>query len=588
MKINEKEPFLYFNFADHRGQLNPLQFSKPIQILTAHTINEIMPCMKMIQKAVKSGLYAAGYISYEAAPAFNEEFPVKTGNVMPLLWFGIFNEPVNQKLVYMNQSDSSTEVWKSSVLVDDYNKNFNFIQNFIKDNHTEQVNYTLPFESHFSGDPISLYKQLADTQSANYTAYLDIGDFSIISASPELFFHLKDNNITTKPMKGTTGRGHTYLEDINRAKWLRNSKKDQTENRLIIDLMRNELDKIAIPNTIHVPNLYTIEKYPTVYQMTSTVTAQIRKHIELIDIFKALFPSGSITGIPKKETMDIITRLETSPREVYCGAVGYITPHDEAIFNVPIRTVVLNKDNGVARYGVGGAITKDSKQINEYEEILVKTRLLTNKIQNFKLLESLGLINGEYLLLKEHMKRLKESALYFDFKLYLNRIKNDLIDLSNVYRQGKWKVRLLVNKEGKHSIKVESMIPPTGELKVKLAQKPIDKNNIFLYHKTTNRSIYETSRLQDDDLFDTILWNEQGEITEFTTGNFVAELNKKLYTPPIHCGLLAGTFRESLLKKGIITERKIMIDELNDYEKIWFINGVRKWVPVRLLSLTKK
>lgn len=583
MTTNKKEPFLYFNFVDHKGKLNPIQFSKPIQILTAQKISEIMPCMEIIQQAVKNGFYAAGYISYEAAPAFNEELSIKKGNIMPLLWFGIFKEPVNQKLEHTNRNDFDTKKWKPTVLVEDYNKNFDYIQNFIKENHTQQVNYTIPFETPFSGNPVSLYKHLEHAQAANYTAYLDIEDFSIVSASPELFFHLKDRKITTKPMKGTIGRGHTYQDDIKQAKWLSNSKKNQTENKLIIELMRNELDKIAIPGTIHVPNLYTIEKYPTVYQMTSTVAAQIQEHIELIDIFKALFPSGSITGIPKKDTMDIITKLETTPREVYCGAIGYITPHHEAIFNVPIRTVLIDKKNELAQYGVGGAITKDSEKENEYEEILIKTRLLTKVQQDFKLLESFGLDSGQYLFFKEHMNRLKESALYFDFKLHLDRIQNDLINLSKKHKQGKWKVRLLVDKNGEHSIETEKLLPYKNELTVKLAHKPIDKNDLFLYHKTTNRSIYETNSIQNDKLFDTLLWNEHGEITEFTMGNIIVELNEKLYTPPVNCGLLAGTFREHLLTSGKITERKIMKNELDLCENIWFINSVREWVPVRLL-----
>lgn len=581
MKRYKQNPFLYFNFADHNGELHPLQFERPIQILTAQTINEIMPCMKMIQQAVKDGFYAAGYISYEAAPAFNNELPVKTGNIMPLLWFGIFNDPINQKLEHRALADTNAVDWKPTVSVNDYNNNFDHIQQLIKNKITKQVNYTIPFESHFISDPLSLYKELEHAQSANYSAFIDTDEFSVISASPELFFHLRDGEIKTRPMKGTIGRGYTYHEDVKHAKWLRNSKKDQTENRLIIELMREELSEIAIPDTIHTPNLYTIEKYPTVYQMTSTVKAKIHDHIELIDIFKALFPCGSITGIPKKDTMAVITELETTPREVYCGAIGYITPDNEAIFNVPIRTALINKKTETASYGVGGAITKDSKKENEYEEVLIKTRLLTKKHHNFKLLESLGLIDGEYLVFKEHLKRLMESALYFDFNIHLDKIQHDLINLSKKYRKDSWKVRLLLDKDGSHSIEIEKLVPVAKEVTVKLSHQPIHKDNFLLYHKTTDRSVYETNLINE--LFDTLLWNTEGEVTEFTMGNIVVELNKRLYTPPLHSGLLAGTFRESLLEKEIITERKIMINELDTFDNIWFINSVRQWIPVHLL-----
>lgn len=314
--------------------------------------------------------------------------------------------------------------------------------------------------------------------------------------------------------------------------------------------------------------------------MTSTVTAEIQDHIELIDIFKHLFPCGSITGIPKRATMDIITRLETTPREVYCGAIGYITPDDEAIFNVPIRTVLIDKKDKMARYGVGGAITKDSKKEHEYEEVLIKTRLLTNKQQDFKLLETLGLINGEYLVLKEHIKRLKESALYFDFDLRLDEIQNDLNYLAQKHNQDQWKIRLLVEKYGEYTIEIEKLIPFSDNFTVRLSQQPIHKDNLFLHHKTTNRSIYEENKIHSDELFDTLLWNHDHEVTEFTNGNIVVELDGGLYTPPLSCGLLAGTFRESLLKKEIIAERKILIDDLKHCENIWFINSVREWVPV--------
>jgi len=586
MEANPKSPFLYFNFIDHHGIYKPLQFSNPIKILTAQTTNEIMPCMMALQQAVEKGFYAAGYISYEAAPAFDKELQVKTGNTMPLLWFGIFNEPIHQPLNYkdLNNEDTYSKEWKPSVAVKEYNKHFMYIQNSIKRNKTNQVNYTIPFESSFSGDSLSLYKQLEYTQSANYTAYLDIGDFSIISASPELFFHRKGRSITTKPMKGTIDRGLTYQEDIKQAKKLRYSRKDQIENSQIVDLMCNELEKIAVADTINVPKQYTIEKYPTLYQMTSTITAQLQDHIDLIDIFRALFPCGSITGIPKINTMGIITEIETTPREVYCGAIGYVTPKKEAIFNVPIRTVLVNKKNQIARYGVGGAITSSSKKENEYKEILIKTGLLTKTRNDFQLLESFGLINGEYLFFNEHIKRLKESALYFDFYLDIDKIQNALIDLSKKHQQGKWKVRLLVGKRGNQSIEIEKLTQFTNGLNVKLAYNPIDHNNVFLYHKTTNRAIYEKNKIQNENVFETLLWNLNGEITEFTTGNIVVELNNHLYTPPLRSGLLAGTFREYLLKSGKISERVIMKDELHLCEKIWFINSVRKWVPVQLLN----
>lgn len=584
MDKNENQTFLYFNFVDYKGVHTPLQFSEPIQIVTAQTTNEIISCLETIQQAINNGFYAAGYISYEAAPAFDQSLPVKSGNMMPLLWFGIFEKPIYQELKYVDKNSAHpyTKSWKSLVSLESYNQNFMHIQQEIEKRQTKQVNYTIPFESTFSSDPLSLYKQLEAAQSANYSAYLNIGDFSIISASPELFFHLKDNEIITKPMKGTIDRGLTYEEDIKQAQKLKNARKEQNENNLIVDLMCNELEKIAVAHTVKIPKLHTIEKYPTLYQMTSTITAKLKDHVELLDIFKTLFPCGSITGIPKKETMKIITDIETLPREVYCGAIGYITPQNEAIFNVPIRTVWIDKKSQVAQYGVGGAITSDSNKESEYEEILIKTALLSKPQTEFKLIESFGLINGEYICFAEHIKRLEESAKYFAFDLHLDKIQNELISLSQEYKQGTWKVRLLVDNNGHYNIEINQIKPPANNLKVKLAYDPIDQKNLFLYHKTTNRTIYEENKIKNESIFDTLLWNENDEITEFTMGNIVVEMNHQLYTPPIKCGLLAGTFRAHLLEKGEITERIIRKEELKHCDHIWFINSVRKWIPVQL------
>ena len=586
MNINENQIFLYFNFVNYEGVHTPLQFSRPVQIVTAQTTDEIISCLETIQQAINNGFYAAGYISYEAAPAFDKSLSVKPGNMMPLLWFGIFNKPIYQQLKYVDKNSAHpyAKSWKSLVPIKKYNQHFTRIQQAIENKRTKQVNYTIPFESPFSGDPLLLYKQLEAAQSANYSAYLNIGGFSIISASPELFFHLKDNEITTKPMKGTIDRGLTYKDDIKQAQKLKNSRKEQNENNQIVDLMCNELEKIAVAHTVKVPKLHTIEKYPTLYQMTSTITAKLQDHIELLDIFKTLFPCGSITGIPKEETMNIITEIETLPREVYCGAIGYITPQNEAIFNVPIRTVWVDKKSQVAQYGVGGAITSDSKKENEYEEILIKTGLLTKAQTEFKLIESFGLINGQYICFAEHMKRLKESAEYFNFNLHLDKIHNELIALLQEYKQGNWKVRLLVDNNGQHNIEIDQIRPQANNLKVRLAYDPIDQKNLFLYHKTTNRTIYEENKIKDESIFDTLLWNENDEVTEFTMGNIVVEMNHQLYTPPIKCGLLAGTFREYVLKKGEITERIIKKEELKHCDQIWFINSVRRWIPVQLQS----
>lgn len=579
MNINNK-PFLYFNFKNTNDQIEPLQFNNPLKIITTDLVDEVIPCLAQVEKAVNAGYYAAGYLSYEAASAFNADFTVHKNNHMPLIWFGIFNEPI--KIELDKRNGFNTTPWEPSVSTASYYQAIDKVHEYIKQDKTEQVNYTIKFNSTFTGDAFSFYKQIEEAQSANYSAYLDTGDYTVMSASPELFFQLKEGVITTKPMKGTIERGKTYQEDLHHAKWLKESPKNRTENELITQLMIDELKNITIPNSIRTTRQFEIEKYPTLYQMTSTVKGNILPEIDLVDIFKMLFPAGSITGLPKSQTMKIINELETEPREIYCGAVGYITPKQEAIFNVPIRTVLLNNETKRLEYGVGGGITTASKKADEYNEVLTKAKLLTKKRTSFQLLETIGIKNGAYLVLDLHLKRLKRSADYFVFDIRLEEIKKTLQDIAKNHPEDRWKVRLLLRKDGEYSVEVDQIFTSNQKGIIILADHPIKKQDLFLYHKTTNRAIYDVHKKDVPNVFDVLLWNEDLEITEFTTGNVVIKTNGEFVTPPIECGLLPGTFRESLLKNVIIVERIITHEELINAEEIWFINSVREWVPVEL------
>lgn len=573
-------PILSFDFVDHDGRKKPFTFENPRQVIIAKTIEEVLPSLQKIQDALNTGYYAAGYISYEAAPAFDQSFLVNSNQKMPLLWFGIFDQPINKSL----QSTDSfyTSKWIPRTSINAYNHNIDKVKQHIEHGDTYQVNYTIRMNSDFKGDSIAYYKQLAKAQSADYSAYLNIGDHTILSVSPELFFHLKEGKLTTKPMKGTIGRGQTADEDQKNADWLYHSEKNRAENVMIVDLLRNDLGIIANPGTVKVPKLFSIEEYPTVYQMTSTVTAEISPDKTISDIFKALFPFGSITGAPKISTMGIISDLESSPREVYCGAVGFITPEQEAIFNVPIRTVMIDNKSGNASYGVGGAVTWDSTDKEEYEEVLTKAKVLDVNPEDFQLLETLGLQNGVYLVLENHLKRIKRSADFFQFSTDLELIEKKLLDFAKKHDSKHWKVRLLVTKNGSITLEASEINQARDSVYVKIADEPIDTNDIFLYHKTTNRIVYEEMLKQKSDAFDVLLWNDKKEVTEFTMGNIVVEMDGNLYTPPIECGLLAGTYREALLEDSTITEKTILLDELTDCSGIWLINSVRQWVPVQV------
>lgn len=578
-----RTPLLSFEFADSDGKIVPFTFENPLQIVVANTIEEVLPCLERIEEAVKNGYYAAGFLSYESAPAFDAAFRVNKGGTMPLLWFGIFSEPAHRSLSGTDTYELTG--WTPSVTTDEYHTSIEAIKDAIENGESYQANYTLRLHSTFKGDPIAFFEKLKRAQASNYCAFIDTGYHSILSASPELFFHKKGTKITTRPMKGTIKRGRTYTEDLLKADWLYHSEKNRAENVMIVDLLRNDLGVIAVPGTVEVPKLFEIEHYPTVHQMTSTITAEVPEEIEFAEIFKALFPCGSITGAPKISTMDLIAELETTPREVYCGAIGFITPEREAVFNVPIRTVLIDHASGNATYGVGGGITWDSTTTAEYQEVLAKARLLEVDRPRFQLLESLLVEDGRYFLMGEHLERLKNSADYFGYQLEMDKVRNELQSFAQVNCNGKLKVRLLVDEEGDIVVEGQPIAGLNAPLTVKLAEKPVDSSDVFLYHKTTNRTVYEQFLAgKPANILDVLLWNEDGEITEFTNGNVVVEINGILVTPPVECGLLAGTFRETLLKTGVIQERIVTVKEMYMAEKLWLINSVRKWIEVKILS----
>lgn len=559
-----------------------LLFTKPIRIHQTDQLDEVLQVMNRVQKELDQGYYAAGFVSYEAAPAFDSSFKVKEGGNVPLIWFGIFETPVNGEGLTYDTARYETTNWQSDTSAAEYEQGFQKIKQKIESGDTYQVNYTMKLHSSFSGDSFAYYQDLAKAQNSAYSAYLDIGDITILSASPELFFNWKNDMITTRPMKGTVKRGYSKEQDERQKEWLRLSEKNIAENLMIVDLLRNDLGIIAENGSVHVDELLTIEQYPTVWQMTSTIRAKTNPSVTFIDLFKALFPCGSITGAPKISTMDIIAAIEQSPRGIYCGAIGYLTPNREAVFNVPIRTVVLNTEADELEYGAGGGITWDSEIKEEYKEAYLKASLLSTITPDFQLLETIKLENGQYYLLQHHLKRLMKTADYFGIKIQLIDIRNELNLFAQQCRTGLKKVRLLINKAGIVSIECTDLEQLSGVKKVILADTPTNKDNPFLYHKTTNRQIYQAFQASFPDYFDVLLYNEKKELTEFTNGNLVLEINNEFVTPPVHNGLLPGTFREELLMTKQIVEKTVTLDDLQRASNIWFINSVRGWVEVEL------
>jgi para-aminobenzoate synthetase/4-amino-4-deoxychorismate lyase len=386
-------------------------------------------------------------------------------------------------------------------------------------------------------------------------------------------------------MKGTAARGMTLDDDLLVKQTLYDSIKNRAENVMVTDMLRNDMGRIAEPGSVAVSSLYDVVKYPTLWQMTSTVVA--KTHASVSEIFAALFPCASITGAPKASSMAIIAELETSPRDIYTGAIGYFGPDRQAQFSVAIRTALVDKSSDDATYGVGGGIVWDSNSDDEYRECLSKAKVLatTAADTDFEILETLLWDSDEsWFLLDLHMQRLCDSAAYFDFEIDRSAIESELAIMPSRFPSEKHRVRLLLNRRGEISLTDTPL--PTGVdslvKNVRLAASPVDASNVFLYHKTTQRTVYEQALQSVGECDDVILWNRDGFITESSTANVVVEVDGEQVTPPVSCGLLGGTFRQWLIQRGEISERVVHVDELLKAERFTLINSIRGRMNARL------
>ena len=358
---------------------------EPRETRVASRIDEVLPLLAFAEEQARAGAYVAVMIAYEAAAAFDSALTTHQAGEFPLVWVGVFDNAAERE----EDAGGSvvSEGWKPRIDKTEYDCAVGTIREFIAAGDTYQVNYSFPLTSTFTGDGYAWYRELCVAQGAPYSVYLDLGRYQVLCLSPELFFERRGNRVVTKPMKGTKTRGRWLEEDREHAEWLRESRKDRAENVMIVDLLRNDLGKVSVPGSVHVSSLFDVERFETVWQMTSTVESTLQPGTDLVELMSALFPCGSITGAPKIRTMQIIRELERFPRGVYTGAIGFLRPGGDCIFNVAIRTVVIDTKTNVATFGVGGGVTIDSTAEREYEECLVKSRFLHSKpiVEKFRL-----------------------------------------------------------------------------------------------------------------------------------------------------------------------------------------------------------
>ena len=558
-------------------------FRKPLNIFTAHKVEDVIPVLSAVEAGVAAGLQAAGFISYEAAGGIDGVYKTLSPKTYPLAWFGLFKE--SEPFSLENPSTFVLGEWQPSVSRSEYDMAMFRIKNCLLDGATYQVNYTMRLRSSFKGDPLSLFGSLYASQRTELAAFIETNDIAVCSVSPELFFTLDGARLISKPMKGTIRRGLTLEEDVLLSEELFNSHKNRAENVMIVDMVRNDLGRVADTGSVVVSRMFEIEKYPTVFQMTSTV--ECSTEASFVGIIKALFPCASITGAPKVKTMEIIRDLESGPRGIYTGCVGYLLPGRRARFSVAIRTAVVDKQYEVAEYGVGGGIVWDSHSECEYEECLVKAEVLKTKPQEFQILETLLWEDQKgYFLINRHLSRMARSAEYFNYRFSRSDIEGKLVQHATGLAGCNFRVRVKLGSEGDAIIESDR-VAESGKLwLVGVSPCSVRTDDVFLYHKTTNRSVYDNAKRSYASYNDVILVNERGEITESTIANVVVEIGGKSVTPPVRCGLLSGVFREHLLEEKEIVEGVLTPDDLKKADKIFLINSVRRWIPVHIDFLT--
>jgi para-aminobenzoate synthetase / 4-amino-4-deoxychorismate lyase len=579
------------------GAERAFRLAEPVGVIEARRPSEVAGAIDAAGSAAARGLWAAGFVAYEAAPGLDPELSVHVRAPddpfaeLPLAWFALFERKDDLPPLEpgrLDPSGSAGSPWRPSVDRATYDAAVERIRELIAAGHTYQVNHTIRLRAMIQGDERGFYRDLCLAQRGGYAAFLDLGRYRVLSASPELFFRIDGERVTTRPMKGTAPRGRWLAEDEEIAARLVASSKDRAENAMIVDLLRNDLGRICRTGSVEVERMLVAERFETVWQLTSTIEGDLRPEITLLDTFRALFPSGSVTGAPKVRTTKIIADLEDSARGPYCGAIGYLAPagsgEPRASFNVAIRTVVLDAQTRTAEYGVGGGITHDSSASGEYEEIVAKARVLTDVRPAFELFESLAHGPAEgFRHLDEHLERLAGSAGYFGFRFEPEAaaaaLKRAVAEVT-----GPSVVRLTLARDGGLSTDVRDLPPTDDAVRVALDDEPVDPSDVWLFHKTTRRAPYERRRERRPDVDDVLLVNDRGEVTESTIANLAVLLDGVWVTPPVDAGLLPGTYREVLLREGRLTERPVRVGELRGAGELALVSSVRGWRPAALVS----
>lgn len=574
------EPLILLDDAAH-GRVRI--YEKPRGIICATTPEEVPAALGALQSVREMGLHTAGYFAYELGyvlePKLAPRMPEKRDT--PLIWFGVFDAPQKidtRAIETFFEARCTGRAYAGPLKLrwseEEYRSRFDRVRALIDAGDIYEANLTLMGDFTFVGDPLALYRSLRTHSAAPHGAYIDDGTRHILSLSPEMFLESNQDMITSRPMKGTAPRMQNAREDEMMRGALFNSAKDRAENLMIVDLIRNDLSRIAQGGSVSVSDLFAVESYPTVHQMVSTVSAQLKAGISVRELVQALFPCGSITGAPKIRAMEVLSDTEAGPRGIYTGAIGYFAPDGKCRFNVAIRTLTISGNLG--QLGVGGAVVYDSDAQSEYAECGIKARFLTQHRQKLELIETLKYAPGEgFVRLNQHMNRIERSAAYFHLPFVRTQAADSLSDVVR-HASSPMRVRLSLNEKGEFACTAAPLEPAPQVWSYVISPRRVASTDMFSRHKTSLRAMYdrEFARLSNLSGCDEVLFlNEKNEVAEGRRSNVFVARGGKLLTPPLESGALDGCLRRELIEAGEAEEATLKQEDLQG--EVYLGNSMR-------------
>ncbi|WP_313435026.1 aminodeoxychorismate synthase component I [Novosphingobium sp.] len=607
------DPFVLLDDARGGNAADARIYRTPVELVVARHAHEVVDALARIEVLSNEGLHLAGYMAYEAGLALEPRLaallPESASGHGPLVWFGAFDGyetlPAAEVPDWLARDARPGPIGigplEPQISTGDYGRAFARLHEAIAAGDIYQANHTFPLAGPWHGDPLALYAAIRPAAAAGHGGVVCDGSHWLLSFSPELFFALEGGQVMVRPMKGTRPRGRDEAGDAALRADLAASVKDRAENLMILDLMRNDLSRVAEPGTVHAENPFAIESYPTVHQMVSTVRAELAPGKGAVDILRALFPCGSITGAPKIRAMELIAEVEPYARNAYCGSIGRIDPTGDAAFNVAIRTLHLlpgasgkdardDSSSGRAILGVGSAVVADSQALPEWRECLVKGGFVRESAgasspASFDLIETMCFTPEKGIpLLELHLERIRASAEALGFSFDRHAVRNAIQALC-FDAEAPSKLRLVAARSGAYSLELaERPAAFSGPVTVGVLPLPVDSGDWRLRHKTSDRGFYEAglAAAQAAGAQEALFLRDDGLVTEGTFTSLFVERGDTLLTPPAALGLLPGVLRRSLIEQGRAEEAELTLDDLTDGFLIG--NALRGLMPARLLA----